>query len=241
MVKRKIDQWASEDADFINTAAIREFSLGYPDEFDDILFRIKQWLGHPETEKGLTVIEVILRQLERDAQRILRRDQYAEGNIYRLSAQTVLSSATNLREHLRKNEAEQAAIETIRLISAAICADMHDTIVTGLRIQAGQHRGSHILNKKKGIVLAIEKALNGLKQENRRISRESLWRYFERHHDINEDQEPIKIENYEVFFSDGRLCQTTYLGNKTKMNSIGKDRFFKYVTAIRKKTGSFTK
>ena len=188
----------SEDADFI-TSATREFSLGYPDEMDDVLERIQQWLKHPEAEPGLTPLEVILRKLEEEARTVLTSHGYStnlgelsnledentypvkiEGggmalkcdvDIQSLSAKKVLFSALNLRDDIANGKAEEAAIEMMKLIYSAISADMYVAIMTGIRAKTGQRGRQGRSFEKTGIAMVIKKALAG----SEHLSPNKLW------------------------------------------------------------------
>jgi len=266
--KKTIYEYTREDADFF-TSDIRSFSLEPPIILDEAVAKLREMLKHPEEEPGLTALEFILRRLEKEAKAILISHGYStdldelwsledentylvktEGggtalkcdvDIQSLSAKKVLFSALHLRDDIANGKAEEAAIEMMKLLYAAISADMYDVIMTGARAKVGQKKGGRAPTKKLGILLAINKSLKALEEKGYRISRERLWRYFKENHDIDKERKPIEIKNYRVFFSDNRLIQETDSGNKIKVASIGEDAFLKYVTYVkrmRKKQGS---
>lgn len=231
-----------QDAEFV-TSATREFSLAYPDELDDVLERLREWMKHPDTEPGLTPLLHILRVLEKKAEQVLEKLGFdsdlselfwiqEDAGIEAQSAKQVLISAQNLRQAIRENEAERAALEMMRLVFGAIKADMFSVLMTGIRVKQGQTAGGRVPKRKEGIVLAIRKIL----KTKGPFSREELWRYFARHHDQEQGQKVLKVERYAVYHENGRLFQENGEREDKEPESISKPTFFNYVTQIRPKT-----
>ena len=256
---KSIYECTLEDADFTRSTT-REFSLCYPDELDDILKRLQESLKYPQSEPGLTPLEFILRRFEEEARRILTEHGHPtdlgellwleddhtypvktrmrttalklDVDIESLSAKRVLFSAQNLRHFIAANEAEQAAIEMMRLTFAAISADMFNVLMTGVRAKQGQKKGGHRPKQKQGIMLAIREVL---KQKGQNLSRENLWRYFLKNHNDTKGQPAFEVGDYTVNYENDRLFQENVTTDE-RPESISKATFYKYVSKIRPKT-----
>ena len=255
--KRPLGQYNLEDAEFFNKTTTRDFSTSYPEELDEALERLKEALSHPDSEPGLTQLEFILRRLEKEAKAVLIDHGYpteldelkglesehtypvqleyggtawkCDVDIQSLSARQVLFSAMLLREAVADGEAEQAAIEMMRLIFAAISADLHDTIMQGARARRGQSVGGSRGQDQKGYLMAIEEVR---KSKGGHVSVEWSWRHFkDKHHDY---ENAMDIGDYEVYYYAGRLYQRKDGDIKTE-RSIAKNTLKRYFSEIRKK------
>lgn len=210
-----------EDSDFMSTD-IRVFSLDYPSAFDDTINGLKDILSHPQVEPGLTVVEWFLRRLEKEAKNILQEYGYPtditelvprlqEGESFRwtdprsgktifhkipslqaMSAKQILCSAENIRNAISKNDAEETAIETMRLLFAAMAADLRDTIMDGSRLSKNRKIGGEKSGLKKGILLATCYIM-----ENKKFftsSAQRIWNHFKlNYNDEERDGLFIKI------------------------------------------------
>jgi hypothetical protein len=249
-----------EDAAFITTTA-REFALSYPDELDDVVKRIQEWLTHPKSEKGLTPLEVIVRKFEEEARAILKKQGHAttiekllkleeENTLYSetggmlyvnlditaLNAKQVILSAKALREAIKRNQAEEAALAMLKLFSAAVCADLHDTIITGARLKAGQKK-----EKPPRAALAIKGAIKTLLKEHPKYNYKQLWNYIKTEHGGQEKARRIILHErkYDVFYSHyaNEIIELQYhpVTNEIFCNkNITKDRFKKYFYEVKK-------
>ena len=261
-------KYTLEDGDFVSTE-IRVYSLESPSYFDETINALKDMLSHPQAEPGLTVVEFILRRLEGEAKKILQEFGYPtdiselvpwlqEGesflwtdpesektyfhkvpSLQALSAKQVLCSVENIRYEISKNDAEETALETMRLLFAAMAADLRDTIMDGIRKSQERKHGGKKTTDKEGYYLAIKEVL---KIKGDQIIRENIWRYFERFHnniDIeNRKSEPMYIGGYEIYFdpdtTENKQEDVLMQEYEGKKRVIKKGTFFKYITEIRK-------
>ncbi len=232
---KSIYEATSGDADFISTS-VRDLILSYPEEVDDILDRIGQWLTHPQAEKGLTPLGVMIGKLENEARSLLVGVD-PDANICTISAAKALTSASSLREAIASNDAERAAADMMQFLLSAMRADLYKTLMTGARLKAGQPRGGKRPKIKQGIALYIKKALDGFQADGQDLSANTLWGHLRRHHDIDKGQDPEEIGHHRIFISEGRICQETNLGNQIKLESIGKEAFRKTFYRVKKMLG----
>ena len=118
----------------------------------------------------------------------------------------------------------------MKLIYAAICGDMYPIIMTGIRAKQGQKARKGRSFGKAGIALVIKKAL----QESEHLSPNKLWSYFENNHDVDMDQAPHRIDDYIIYFSNGKLKQAFSTGKDINTQGIGKEAFRKIFYKIKK-------
>jgi hypothetical protein len=259
--KRPLGQYTLEDADFIDKSDIRAFSLE-PDYVDRALEQLADSLTHPQVaEPGLTPLEFLLRRMEDEAKKVLTKHGYptdlnellwlesehtypvktehgttalkCDVDLQSLSAKRVLFSIDNLRDYIETNDAEKAAIEMMRLLFAAICADLHDTIMQGIRTSGGQARGGRTGVDKTGYLMAIEDLM---KSKGGPVSVECFWKHFEEYHKNEENQLEIPTEDgdYQVFYYEEKLYQRKD-GDPTTQREIRKGTLKKYFAEVRKK------
>ena len=111
-------------------------------------------------------------------------------------------------------------------------------ILDGIRIKQGRKREKPI--DKRGYFLAIKKVLE---IKDGQISRENIWRHFERYHNQinieNNKSEPMYISGYQIsYYSDltGNKKEDVLVQEyEDKKRVIKKGTFFKYITKIRPK------
>jgi len=246
-----------EDGDFLSNL-IREFSLGPPSYFDETIEKLKHTLTHPKAEPGLTAIEFILRQIENEAKKILQEYGYpididelvpwlqeSEGfwwtdpesgfthfhenhSIQALSAKEVLISAEKIRYEISKNNAEETAIETMRLLFAAMAADLRDVIMDGARNIQGRTRGGKASKMLLGVLKAIWDIIN---QKGIDYQAQEIWSSIEA---AGTDGILVQTSDktFNVYIDGNKIVQ---IDDKTGREQSRKYRTFQdYVTKIKK-------
>jgi hypothetical protein len=239
------------------TTTTRTFALG-PEYLDEVLEILRENLPYPGDDPGLTPLEYILGQLEKQARKILSSRGYptdldelwwlkrehsypvkfksggggikCDLDIESRSARTILFSARNLRDDIANNDAESAAIEMMRILFAAFRSEMYQVIMTGIQLKAGQKRGGKKSKKAKGIELAVETLL---KNSSKKMSKEQVWRYFKQHYNMAKSQNPMEIGDYEISFDEfigSDVPDLLFEQNKItgKQKSIKKETFFRH-------------
>ena len=96
-----------------------------------------------------------------------------------------------VRRDIAKGDAEQTAIDMLKLCFATINANLHEIIRRGIRAEKAPSSGGKKSQRKRGIDLAIEK---NFKDQDAF----SAWLYFAENHYGYE--KALKIEGYDVFF-----------------------------------------
>lgn len=149
-----------------------------------------------------------------------------------LAAKRVLLAGAQLRESLKKNDANRSALNVMLLIFASIeVENLREHLVTGVMRQQDRRQGGRKPKRLEGILLAIKEVL----KEKPDYSIEQLWRYFKK---IDRDN-PMRIDDgtdrYEIYFdcADGRLCQIQILDDEDKEKSIAKKTFIRYTSLVK--------
>jgi hypothetical protein len=255
---KKPRKWEAtpEDADFISTE-IREYSLAPPSYFDETIEKLKDILTHPQAEPGLTVVEFILRRLEKEAKKILREYGYPtditelvpwlrdddsfmwtdpeSGNTYfheipsiqALSAKQVLSSVDNIRDWISMNDAEETAIETMRLLFAAMNADLRDTIMDGMRTNQRRKDGGRADKSLKAVSEVIRKIIS---QKGMKYQAKEIWKEIEA---TGTDGVSVQVSNetYIVYIDGEKIVQKNDKTGRDKQRKFS--TFLRYVTNVK--------
>jgi hypothetical protein len=240
------------------TASIFAFSC--PDDINAIIKRMQEGLTHDKSER--TPLEYILSRFEKDAQKLLEKPGYATTiyskplhalkfckcghlifedtvnlDIKTLNAKQVLLSAKLLREAIKKKQAEKAALEMLKLFSAAICADLYETIMQGAHTKRGQEK-----RKPSRAAIAIKEAIKDILKEHPNHNHKQLWNYFKINHKGLERAFKATLNNrkHDVYYSDdiNEIMEIQYhpiyQGEIVSNKNIGIDRFKKYFHEIKK-------
>ena len=240
---REIDKAKLVDGAFINNTT-KAFSLSYPDEIENEINHLKESLKHPQSKHGLTPFEFILRGFEDEAKKILinagisidlsdiweslwlwkKHGIYSRGfDIRTANAGQILLSAMLVRDDIIAGEPELVALDMMRLCFAAVGANLHDVVITGIRAKWGRSKGGKHPTRCEGIYQVMKKLIL-----TKNLSGEQWWRWFKREH--SEDK-PIEYEEYEIYFYDDYLWERAEEG---KEKSITKGTFLDYLTQIKK-------
>lgn len=212
--KEKVPVWKKEDYDLINTGT-RQIVLAHPMHFETLLNILKRIPFPPP------LIERLLQGFEREAKGLLKevnplikkhqnkkpspqygslaeitKWQMIDNKLYAKydSAKRVLIAANDVREAIRAKDAERTAIDTMRLVFAAVTANLHEIIMKGIRAKTAPAKGGRADKEKHGIIAAIKRTMKKIDKEDAF----SLWLYFaENHHGY---ENAFKIGKYKIFF-----------------------------------------
>ncbi len=132
-----------------------EFGLSYPEELEEGFERLRESLTFPQTEKGLTEVEFIIRAFEKDAATILKAEGY-DPDINELlgeddsqmgarlaSAKAVVINAWRFRDALETNRINQAFIDLMLLTAAAIRSDLFEPALRGIWAKIATDKGTN--------------------------------------------------------------------------------------------------
>ena len=135
-----------------------------------------------------------------------------------------------MRDYVAGGDAEQAAIEMMRILYAAFCSDTYQVLMTGIRLKSGQKRGGKISKKAEGIELAVEGVF---KITGKIMSKERVWQYFKQNHNKAKIQNPLEVGLFEIFFDElsgsdepDLLFEEHKITGKQK--SVTKNTFFRH-------------
>lgn len=158
--------------------------LSYREEVEEHLDGLRQVLKHPQSEPGLTVLEFVIRELEKRATAMLKAEGYdtdinelviwtsdSDMGVKLSSAKGVLIYAWLLRDYIEmKDYNQQALLEMMLLIASAIRAELFEPAIQGILAQqslelggeaAGQIRSKAAASRHK---LILHQARNLLKE-----------------------------------------------------------------------------
>ena len=259
-MKKKLRKYNKTDSKFIENAT-KDFIISYPDEVDDILNHIKEIVTDPQSEQGNTPLKYILRKFEEEARKILKEYHYPQDmvslcgvlqygycddknvsdndimpDIIVSNAIRVVTYCEHIRDDITNNESEQAAIDMMKLIFAAVAMNVHDELIRGIRQAAGS-KSKKPPRSCKGILMAIEKTLRDGKGTGKRKPSTNLWRYFRNNYTENDR---FEIDEYEIYFEKdnanlgGDRLVEIYAGDDNSKKSMAWGTFEKKVNAIRK-------
>lgn len=196
--KERLPIWKKGDYDLINTG-IRQTVLAYPMDFESLLKILKSNPFPPSLierllqgfeVEALTILDKAIPMIENHQKNkpsskpdaIKKRLDYdLTGNKLHAkshSAQKVLIAANDVREAIKTNDTERAITDTMRLVYAAVTADLYDLVFDGIRGKGGRKRAGQTDRSKHGIVLAIQAILPKL----RKRTPLELWNYFKENH-----------------------------------------------------------
>jgi len=126
--------------------------LASPGELADDVKRFQVTREHPQTDPGYSVLEFILRSLEKDAKTILNK-KHSEG-VQVESAEDVLTRSMEIRNAIDKGMAEEDALRMMFLTASAIRMTTHDYTLQGKyetakQIVRGINRGDEQISARK--------------------------------------------------------------------------------------------
>jgi hypothetical protein len=250
--KRKIEKaikltpiWIRQDWDLIDSPTKKIF-LAYPQHLDDILRTLED---SPLVKCPLDMINIFLDEFKREAQALLKRIGFNDDhlkdpkslmyiqkvaaknrNIMADNASRVLLGVNFVREAIKKKDAGNTAIEMMRLVFAALTANLYDLVLRGIRAKTAPVRGGRVPKKLEGIILAIKKVLKKAKRKGAL----DLWHYFKNNHKKNND---LQIGEYAIWFYEdptGAGENLLYLSDGEKERGISFSAFKRYVREVKK-------
>ena len=268
---RSIDKFILWDSDIIGSSDILHNALAPPEFFEEGLKKIKDMLEYDSPEPGLTPLEWMLRRIEKEARKILTDSGWPtdldelkfliEEHTYPVknergftamvcdvdfqaqSARQVLFSSMHLRDYIANNEAENTAIEMMRLMYAAFNMSAEKLIMRGVSAKKASYHGGHASKIKGGIETAIYKIF---KEKGVKLKNIEIWNYFNDNHNPDNQQDPMVIGDYEIYFQilDGeeRIVEAHLHEdpNREKIFTVSKSTFLKkYVPLVREKYAPF--
>jgi hypothetical protein len=114
-----------------------------------------------------------------------------ETSVQLQNAAHVAFCVDRLRSDISNGDAQQTAIDMLKLCFATVGANLHEIIIRGIRAERGPSLGGKTSQRKRGIDLAIEKIFKGQDAF-------SIWLYFVKNHYGYE--KALEIEGYKIFF-----------------------------------------
>ncbi len=133
-----------------------EFGLSYPEELEEVFERLRESLTQvPQTEKGLTELEFIIREFEKDAATILKAEEYdpdisellwedgIQMGVKLASAKAVIINAWRFRDSVETNTIDQAFIDLMLLTAAAIRSDLFEPAMRGIWAKIATDKGAN--------------------------------------------------------------------------------------------------
>jgi hypothetical protein len=191
--------WKREDWDFIDTPTKKLF-LSFPNHLDNILQDLYRSPLRSE------VLEIFLKEFEKEAQTLLKRNGYPPDPVKLLKNQNkikdstsmealrVLVAAQGVRRAILSNNAKEAAIEMMRLVFSAHIANLRQVVLRGIRATTAPSRGGRISKKNEGLILIIRVAFE--KSKNKTAS--GLWKFIK----LNYTKEEFNSKYGKIFFID---------------------------------------
>jgi hypothetical protein len=91
-------------------------------------------------------------------------------------AKRVIARAFEIREDISERNAEQTAVDMMRLVFASVTANLHEIVMKGIRAKTAPSRGGRVDKKLQGIILATRWALKDCRNKGAL----ALWRHLKR-------------------------------------------------------------
>jgi len=134
----------------------------------------------------------------------------------------VFERAEGVRRAIKRKATEEAALEMMILVFAAVTVNLHGIINKGIRAKTAPAKGGRGDKKFYGIISAIEQTL----KNNNAGNAHTIWRYFKKNH--RGEDNPIEIDDYEIYFYEDMTGKEENLLFQKHIN--GKERSMKYST-----------